>query len=137
MTELTAGRLLRCFGALLDRHVAEPVLGQNDFNAQGFRWISCHDTDANLIAYLRQDVAEQTLLAIVGHFGGAAREYRIGVPRHGYWREMINTNSSFYGGSGVGNDGGRNSEEVPRDGFGQSILVTLPPHTTVIFKWSV
>jgi 1,4-alpha-glucan branching enzyme len=58
------------------------------------------------------------------------------VPRHGFWREMINTNSTFYAGTGVGNDGGRNTEEVPRDGFSQSINLTLPPHTTFIFKWS-
>jgi len=117
-------------------YAAEPVLGENDFNPQGFRWINCHDADANLIAFLRQDAAEQTLFAVVGHFGGASRDYRIGVPRHGYWREMINTNSTFYGGSGVGNDGGRNTEDVPRDGFSQSINVTLPPNTTFIFKWS-
>ncbi len=114
----------------------EPVLGENDFNSQGFRWINCHDTDANLIAFLRHDATEQALFAVVGHFGGASRDYRIGVPRHGYWREMINTNSTFYAGTGVGNDGGRNTEDVPRDGFSQSINVTLPPHTTFIFKWS-
>ena len=115
---------------------SEPVLGENDFNSQGFRWITCHDADANLIAYLRNDAAEQTLFAIVGHFGGAQRDYRIGVPRQGFWREVINTNSEFYGGSGLGNDGGRTAEEQPRDGFAQSINVTLPPHTTVIFKWT-
>ena len=117
-------------------YLTEPVLGENDFNPQGFRWVNCQDTDANLIAFLRQDAAEQALFAIVGHFGGVTRSYRIGVPRHGYWREMINTNSTFYGGSGLGNDGGRSTEDVPRDGFGQSINVMLPPHTTVIFKWS-
>jgi len=58
------------------------------------------------------------------------------VPRRGYWREVINSNSEYYGGSGLGNDGGRSSEEVPRDGYTQSIDVTLPPLTTLVFKWS-
>jgi 1,4-alpha-glucan branching enzyme len=117
-------------------YTSEPALGQNDFNPQGFRWITCHDTDANLIAFLRTDASEQVLFAVVGHFGGATRDYRIGVPRRGFWREVINTNSEYYGGSGLGNDGGRNAEEIGRDGFSHSIRVVLPPLTTVIFKWS-
>jgi 1,4-alpha-glucan branching enzyme len=82
------------------------------------------------------DAAEQVLFVAVGHFGGATRRYRIGVPRRGWWREVINSNSEFYGGSGLGNDGGRSTADEPRDGYTQSIEVTLPPQTTVIFKWS-
>ena len=52
---------------------AEPALGSNDFNPRGFRWISCLDADANLIAYLRADAADETLFVVVGHFGGATR----------------------------------------------------------------
>jgi len=118
-------------------YTSEPVLGENDFNAQGFRWLTCHDADANVIAYVRSDPSEQTLIAAVCHFGGGApREYRVGVPRRGFWRELINTNSEYYGGTGLGNDGGRNTEDVERDGFSHSIKVTLPPLTTFLFKWS-
>ncbi len=116
-------------------YAAEPVLSSNDFNPHGFRWLSCKDSGANVIAYLRMDTFEKTLFAAVGHFGGAVRSYRIGVPRRGFWREVINTNSEYYGGSGLGNDGGRTAEDVPADGFSQSILVTLPPLSTLLFKW--
>jgi 1,4-alpha-glucan branching enzyme len=117
-------------------YASEPALGTNDYQPQGFRWLTCHDADANLLAYLRSDPHEKTLLAAVCHFGGATRDYRIGVPRRGFWREVLNTNSEYYGGSGLGNDGGRNTEDVERDGFSQSMVVTLPPLTTTIFKWS-
>jgi 1,4-alpha-glucan branching enzyme len=117
-------------------YAAEPVLSANDFNPQGFRWISCQDALANVVAYLRLDPFEQTLFTVVGHFGGAVRDYRIGVPRRGYWREMINTNSSYYGGSGLGNAGGRTTEDVACDGHSQSIALTLPPLTTLILKWT-
>ena len=117
-------------------YVAEPVLGANDFNPHGFRWVSCLDADANVIAYLRSDSSDQTLFIVVGHFGGATRSYRVGVPRRGWWKEVINSNSEYYGGSGLGNDGGRSSTEVPHDGYTQSIELTLPPLTTMIFKWS-
>jgi len=116
-------------------YVAEPVLSQNDFNPRGFRWISCHDGDASLIAYLRSDAGEQTFFLVVGHFSGAARNYRLGVPRPGVWREVINSNSQFYGGTGAGNQGGRETEAVVCDGYEQSIDFTLPPLCTLIFKW--
>ncbi len=60
----------------------------------------------------------------------------MGVPRRGLWKEVINTNSQFYGGSGLGNDGGRMTEDEPADGFSQSLLLTLPPLSTTIFKWT-
>jgi 1,4-alpha-glucan branching enzyme len=117
-------------------YTSEPVLSQNDFNSQGFRWLTCHDADANLIAYLRSDANEQVLYAVVCHFGGALRDYRMGVPRRGFWREVINTNSEFYGGSGIGNDGGRQTEDREWDGFSQSIGLKLPPLSAFVFKWS-
>ncbi len=117
-------------------YTGEPVLSENDFNSQGFRWLTCHDADANVIAYVRSDASEQTLFAAICHFGGATRQYRVGVPRRGFWREIINSNSEYYGGSGLGNAGGCTTEDVERDGFSQSILVTLPPLATIVFKWS-
>jgi 1,4-alpha-glucan branching enzyme len=116
---------------------SEPVLSHNDLNPQGFRWIACHDADASVMVYLRLDAEEKTLFAIVGHFTPTIRrDYRIGVPRRGFWREVINTNSQYYGGSGLGNDGGRATEDVPADNHSQSLVVTLPPLSTTIFKWT-
>jgi 1,4-alpha-glucan branching enzyme len=117
-------------------YVSEPVLSLNDFNPHGFRWITCHDADANLIAYLRMDPFEQTLFVVVAHFGGATRSYRVGVPRRGFWKEVINSNSEYYGGTGLGNEGGREAEDVASDGFSQSLNVTLAPFATTVFKWT-
>ncbi len=117
-------------------YTTEPVLSRNELNPQGFRWISCQNADASVVAYLRSDVSEKTLFAVVAHLSGAPRDYRVGVPRRGSWREVINTNSQFYGGTGHGNEGGRQTEDVAHDGYSQSLAVTLPPLTTVIFKWT-
>jgi 1,4-alpha-glucan branching enzyme len=118
-------------------YASEPVLSSNDFNPQGFRWIACQDADASVIAWLRLDPFEQTIFAVVGHYTPVIRpNYRVGVPRRGFWKEMINTNSQFYGGSGLGNDGGRITEDEPADGFSQSLLLSLPPLSTTIFKWT-
>ena len=118
-------------------YVQEPALSETDFDPRGFKWVSCTDADAQVIAYLRLDPAEQTLFLVVGHFAGAVRtNYRVGVPRRGFWREAINTNSEYYGGSGLGNNGGRATDDVPWGGYSQSLDLTLPPLSTTIFKWT-
>ena len=117
-------------------YTGDPVLSCNDLNPHAFRWLSCQDAEASVIAYLRTDAAERSLYAVVGHFSGATRQYRVGVPRRGLWRELVNSNSQFYGGSGLGNEGARHTEDVAHDGYAQSLLLTLPPTTTLIFKWS-
>jgi 1,4-alpha-glucan branching enzyme len=117
-------------------YAAEPALNSTDLNPQGFRWLAAHDSEGSVIAYLRQDASEENLLAVVGHFTPIRRDgYRIGVPRRGWWKEIVNTNSEYYGGSGAGNGGGRSTEDVECDGLSQSLSLTLPPMSTTIFKW--
>jgi len=118
-------------------YAGEPVLGCNDLDPRGFRWLANYDNNASVIAYLRADASERTLFATVCHFTPVVRpNYRVGVPRAGFWREVINTNSQYYGGSGLGNEGGRATEPVAADGHGQSLRLTLPPLSTTIFKWT-
>ena len=117
-------------------YTSEPVLSCNDFNPHGFRWVNAGDSEANIVSYLRTDVFEQDIFFVVGHYGGAQRDYRFGVPRAGFWKEVVNSNSEYYGGTGLGNLGGRTAEEEGRDGYSYSINVTLPALSTTIFKWS-
>jgi 1,4-alpha-glucan branching enzyme len=113
------------------------VLSRNDLNPQGFRWVSCNDSGASVIAWLRLDPLEREIFIVIGHYTPVIRRgYRVGVPRRGFWKEVINTNSQYYGGTGLGNDGGVMAEEVASDGLSQSLLLTLPPLTTTIFKWT-
>jgi 1,4-alpha-glucan branching enzyme len=60
--------------------------------------------------------------------------YRVGVPRGGYWREVLNSDARDYGGSGVGNLGGAASDVRAWHGQPQSIEITLPPLAVVVFK---
>ena len=115
----------------------EPVLSRNDFNNQGFRWVSCNDADASVIAFQRNYPFGQDIFLVVGPFTPVPRpNYRLGVPRAGFWKEIINTNSQYYGGTGAGNHGGRATDPIPSAGHPQSLSLTLPPMTTTIFKWS-
>ncbi len=118
-------------------HATEPALGRHDLDSRCFRWIACHDAEAGVVAYLRLDPEEKVFFAIVGHFTPIIRrDYRVGVPRAGFWKETLNSNSHYYGGSGLGNEGGRSTEAVPHDHQSQSLLLTLPPLSTTIFKWT-
>ena len=60
--------------------------------------------------------------------------YRIGVPTEGYYREILNTDSELYGGSGVGNQGGVQSDPQPWHGEPSSIVITIPPLAAVAFE---
>ncbi|MGD1031986.1 MAG: 1,4-alpha-glucan branching protein GlgB [Opitutaceae bacterium] len=118
-------------------YAAEPALHATDFNPHGFRWVNCKDADSNAISYLRMDPMERTLFLVVGNYSGILRTgYRVGVPKSGRWSEIINTNSEFYGGTGQGNEGGRTAEDISFDGLKQSVSLTLPAFTTLIFKWT-
>ncbi|MFA6960012.1 MAG: 1,4-alpha-glucan branching protein GlgB [Opitutaceae bacterium] len=115
----------------------EPVLSHYDLDGRGFRWINAHDGAASVISYLRTDEHENTFFAVVGHFTPVMRgNFRIGVPRGGWWKEVLNTNSEYYGGSGAGNGGGCQAEEIPCNGFTHSLNLTIPPLSTTIFKWT-
>jgi 1,4-alpha-glucan branching enzyme len=117
-------------------YVDEPVLSRNDLNPQGFRWLACHDADASVLAFLRLDATERTLFAVIGHFTPMTRaDYRIGVPRRGFWTEVLNTNSAYYGGTGLGNNGGVHTDDIGADGMSQSLRLTLPPMSTTILRW--
>jgi 1,4-alpha-glucan branching enzyme len=107
---------------------AEPALYQADFTWSGFQWIDFNDELHSVIAFIRR--AEQTdrFVVCVCNFTPVPRHgYRIGVPMHGFYREVLNSDASSYGGGNVGNSGGVQSEGVGSHGFMQSIVLTLPP----------
>ena len=115
----------------------ETALHANDFNPHNFRWINCTDADASVISFLRHDAVTGDMLVVVGNYTPVLREgYRLGFPRGGFWREMLNTDSEFYGGTNQGNAGGVRVDESPCDGLAYSAAVTLPSVATLVFKWT-
>ena len=114
---------------------SEPALAETDFDSNSFRWVACWDSEASVISYSRTAPDGHNMVLVVAHFTPIERtNYRIGLPRPGFWREILNTNSSFYGGSNSGNGSGLASEAHPFDELPQSAEFTLPPCSTMIFK---
>jgi 1,4-alpha-glucan branching enzyme len=110
------------------RYRDEPALWQVDFEPAGFRWLEANDADANVLAFLRLPLAEDRPVVCVCNFSSVPRPgYRVGVPKGGRWRELINTDDERYGGGGIGNPGPVEAEEKPWHDQPASVELTLPP----------
>jgi 1,4-alpha-glucan branching enzyme len=106
----------------------EPALWEVDFEPAGFQWMDCSDWEQSIVSFCRFARNRERLLLCVCNFTPIARRgYRVGVPRPGYYREIVNTDAALYGGSDVGNLGGVSSEPVPWHGQPHSVVLTLPP----------
>jgi 1,4-alpha-glucan branching enzyme len=107
---------------------AEPALWELDSTPEGFRWLEPNDAVDNVLAFARLSAEGKRALVCAGNFSPVPREaYRIGMPRPGRWREVVNTDSSYYGGTDWGNMGGVEAEAVPWHDQPFSAEVTLPP----------
>ena len=126
--------VLRWIADLNATYRSERALHVGDCEPWGFRWLVGDDRDACVLAYLRLGEPSDRPVVVVANFTPVPRDgYRIGVPRGGFWRELLNSDASVYGGSGVGNRGGVTAEPVACRGFEQSLVVTAPPLAVVVF----
>jgi 1,4-alpha-glucan branching enzyme len=106
----------------------EPALFELDFDAAGFQWIDCNDNENSVFSLVRRARDEREFLVLVFNFTPVPRyAYRIGVPAAGDYVEILNSDSSTYGGSNIGNSGHVASEPVAAHGFEQSLSLTVPP----------
>jgi 1,4-alpha-glucan branching enzyme len=125
-------RLVRDLNALYRR---EPALHRRDASPEGFRWIIGDDRANSVFAFLRQgDAGDPPVLVVCNMTPAPRHHYRIGVPREGRWREIANTDSRFYGGSDLGNDGAVSTSSEPAHGEPQSLDLTLPPLATIVLR---
>ncbi len=111
---------------------AEPALWEVDDDPSGFRWLEANDAANNVVAFARLDAKGTQAVVCVLNLSPVPRyAYRVGMPEAGRWREVLNTDSAYYGGSGVGNLGGVDAEATPWHDQPYSALLTLPPLGTV------
>ncbi|MGA7965509.1 MAG: 1,4-alpha-glucan branching protein GlgB [Gammaproteobacteria bacterium] len=117
----------------LNRSYGEwPALHRLDCEPAGFEWIVADDAEQSVFAFLRRGQENDPPVLVVSNFTPVPRHnYRIGVPRNGHWRELINTDAAVYGGSNLGNAGGVETEPRACHGQDQSISLTLPPLSTL------
>ena len=104
-----------------------PALHGRDCEPEGFEWLVVDDSANSVFAWLRKAPGAKPV-AIVSNMTPAVHSgYRLPLPRDGRWREVLNSDSAIYGGSGIGNLGWIKAEH----GFAE---ITLPPLATVMFE---
>jgi 1,4-alpha-glucan branching enzyme len=114
---------------------AEPALHVKDCDPSGFQWIVANDASQSVLCFLRHGRPDDPPLLIAMNFTPEVwRDYRIGVPRAGVWRELLNSDAALYGGGDQGNLGMVHTEAVSSHDQPHSITITLPPLGMVVLK---
>jgi len=113
----------------------EPALWRNDFDEYGFQWIDCDDKKNSVISFMRREKTDGEWLVIVANFTPQNHSnYRIGVPVKGFYEEIFNTDASQYGGSNLGNMGGKSTDSYNIHSYENSIDLCLPPLSVLVLK---
>ena len=113
----------------------EPALYTHDFDYHGFYWIDCNDNPHSVVSFARQsDDPKDTLIVICNFTPQPHSHYRIGVPESGYYLELFNSDAKKYGGSNMGNLGGKWADEWAFHNKPYSVDLCLPPLSVLILK---
>ena len=127
--------LLKMVGDVNRLYRSEPALHQVDFESSGFEWIDCRDWEDSTLSYIRRGKNPEDFVIVIGNFTPVPRHnFRIGVPKAGWYREIFNSDSTYYGGSNVGNGPGLMTQDMTSHGRPCSLLLTLPPLAAIVLK---
>ena len=114
---------------------SERALWGDDFDQFGFQWIDCNDNRHSVISFMRRESTTGRWVLVVCNFTPQSHaHYRVGVPMAGYYAEVFNTDAERYGGSNLGNLGGKFSDAVGIHGYDQSLNLCLPPLSVLVLS---
>ena len=126
--------ILKMITDLADIYRRYSQMNQLDCDSKGFEWIDFNDTNNTVISFMRLDTKrEREIIAVFNMTPVPRSNYMIGVTKEGFYREIFNSDSEFYGGSGMGNFGGVYSRDFGSHGRPNSIEITIPPLGSVFF----
>jgi len=113
----------------------ERALYENDFSTDGFEWIDCNDSENCILIMLRKGNLPEDSLVIILNFTPVPREgYRLGVPHDGNWKEILNSDSKIFFGSGLENKSSCVADSTKWHGQPYSVCLTLSPLSVIILK---
>ncbi len=113
----------------------EPALYTDDFSDHGFEWIDCNDAENSVVSFIRQDKCTDDFVVIVCNFTPHPHDdYWVGVPKPGCYRELLNSDADKYGGSGVGNAGGKHSHDWDNPRWPHALSLSLPALGVMVLK---
>ena len=125
-------KLIQDLNRLYTQH---PELWEADSDASGFSWIEVDNAAENVIAFRRIAPSSGKGIICVGNFSPVVREnHRIGLPRQGTYKQILNTDSEKYCGGGFGVVRSIKAEKIPSHGLDYSAAITLPPLASMWFE---
>ena len=129
-------KTLKKFFSDLNRiYKSEPALYSQDFEEAGFHWIDCSDNRHSVIAFIRRGINPEEFVVTVCNFTPQPHShYRVGVPELGFYTEIFNSDARQYGGSNMGNLGGKWTDEWSFHEQPYSLDLCLPPLGVLILK---
>ena len=111
-----------------------PALYEMDYDPDGFEWINCSYQNESMIIFLRKSrKSEETLLFICNFDNMEHEKFRVGVPFHGKYKEIFNTDAKDFGGEGRVNGRVKTSRKLEWDEKDDSIEVYIPPMSVSIY----
>ena len=128
------GGLQRLVADLNHLYRRERAMHELDAEPAGFEWIDANDSNQSVLSYLRKGRDGAPVLAVLNYTPVVRAGYRVGVPRGGEWRELLNSDAVAYGGTGIGNHGAVHAQKVPSHGREQSLELRLPPLGALFLK---
>ncbi len=112
----------------------EETLWRHDFTGEGFEWIQCSDAEESIVSFVRKSDTEK--IVVVSNFTPVPKEmHRIGVPKLGRYKEILNSDALEYGGSGIGNEGVLIAQQMEWDGQPYAVDIKIPPLATIYLKY--
>jgi len=129
------GQLKGFFSNLNAIYKAEPALYERDFEEEGFQWIDCSDSRHSVVSFIRRAKDSADFILVVCNFTPQPNShYRVGVPEAGFYSEIFNSDSKDYGGSNMGNLGGKWTDEWFFHDYPHSLDLCLPPLGVLMLK---
>ncbi|MGE0526019.1 MAG: 1,4-alpha-glucan branching protein GlgB [Bdellovibrionales bacterium] len=113
---------------------AEPSLHERDFSPAGLEWLDASDSTNSVLSFFRISEKGERILCVFNLTPVPRANYRLGVNEPGIWSEILNTDATAYGGSGLGNMGAVRSNPLPGHGRPHSLTLTLPPLAALYLK---
>ncbi|MGB7412905.1 MAG: 1,4-alpha-glucan branching enzyme [Thermosynechococcaceae cyanobacterium] len=128
-------QLKQFLSVLNNLYKSEPALYTQDFSYDGFEWIDCNDNRHSVISFIRKAKNSNEFTLTVCNFTPQPHShYRVGVPEAGFYTELLNSDAREYGGSNMGNLGGKWAEEWSLHNRPYSLDLCLPPLACLVFK---
>ncbi|MFM9951322.1 MAG: 1,4-alpha-glucan branching protein GlgB [Saprospiraceae bacterium] len=111
------------------------ALHERQFSPDGFEWINHGDHQTSVLSYIRKSKDAENPVVVICNFTPVVRkDYKLGLPFGGGWKEVINSDSRDFGGSGHHFNEKLKATEETYDGRAYSITLNLPALAVLVLE---